>query len=46
MIGAMIEAGAVDGVTGRRILSVDGMGIEEHMRVVSRLQEIYERREG
>lgn len=42
MIEAMIKAGAVDGVTGQRIPSVDGMGIAEHMEVVSKLREIFE----
>ena len=42
MIEAMVSAGAVDGVTGRRELSVDGLRIAEHMKVVGRLKEIYE----
>ncbi|HPK43042.1 MAG TPA: DUF4392 domain-containing protein [Synergistales bacterium] len=41
MIEAMVSVGAVDGVTGRRELSVDGLGIAEHMKVVARLKEIY-----
>ncbi|HPC75536.1 MAG TPA: DUF4392 domain-containing protein [Synergistales bacterium] len=42
MIEAMVSAGAVDGVTGKNELSVDGLGIAEHMKVVARLKEIYE----
>ncbi len=42
MIEAMMSVGAVDGVTGRRELSVDGLRIAEHMKVVGRLKEIYE----
>jgi hypothetical protein len=42
MIEAMVSLGAVDGVTGRSELSVDGLGIAEHMKVVARLKEIYE----
>ncbi|GAB6280046.1 MAG: DUF4392 domain-containing protein [Thermovirga sp.] len=41
MIGAMIEAGAVDGVTGRRILSVDGMGADVHQEVVERIRDVF-----
>lgn len=42
MIEAMVSAGAVDGVTGRRELSVDGLPVEEHAAVVKKLREIYE----
>jgi hypothetical protein len=42
MIEAMVSVGAVDGITGRRELSVDGLGIAEHMKVVARLKEIYD----
>ncbi len=42
MLEAMAAAGAVDGVTGRNELSVDGMGIEEHLKVVTRLKEIFD----
>lgn len=42
MIQAMVSAGAVDGVTGKNELSVDGLGVAEHMKVVARLKEIYE----
>ena len=42
MIEAMVSVGAVDGVTGRRELSVDGLPVEEHAAVVKKLREIYE----
>lgn len=42
MLEAMVSVGAVDGVTGCRELSVDGLGIAEHMKIVARLKEIYE----
>ncbi len=42
MIEAMVSVGAVDGRTGRNELSVDGMGISEHMKVVAKLREIFE----
>ncbi len=42
MIEAMVSVGAVDGVTGKNELSVDGLAIAEHMKVVARLKEIYE----
>lgn len=45
MQNAMICAGAVDGVTGQGILSVDGMGVAEHMEVVEKIRGIYERRQ-
>lgn len=43
MIEAMINAGAVDGVTGQSILSVDGMDVEVHEEVVKRLRNIYDK---
>jgi len=42
MIEAMVSAGAVDGITGKNILSVDGLPVEEHAAVVKKLREIYE----
>ncbi len=42
MLEAMAAAGAVDGVTGKNELSVDGLGIEEHLKVVARLKEIFD----
>lgn len=41
MLEAMVAAGAVDGVTGRNELSVDGLGISEHMKVVEKLREVF-----
>lgn len=41
MLEAMVAAGAVDGVTGRNELSVDGLGISEHMEVVEKLREVF-----
>lgn len=41
MIEAMVEVGAVDGVSGRKELSVDGLGISEHMEVVGKIRGIY-----
>jgi len=41
MLEAMIEAGAVDGVTGKNILSVDGMEAAEHMGVVEKLRGVF-----
>lgn len=41
MIEAMVEAGAVDGVSAKSEPSVDGLGVAEHMKVVERLKEIY-----
>ena len=42
MLEGMAAAGAVDGVTGSNELSVDGLGIEEHLKVVARLKEIFD----
>ncbi len=42
MLEAMAAVGAVDGVTGRNELSVDGMGIEEHVAVVKNLRTVFE----
>ena len=39
LIKAMIEAGAVDGVTGKAITAVDGMDIERNAEVVKRIWE-------
>ena len=41
MVEAMIAAGAVDGVTGRSTVSVDGMDIAVHQEVVGRIGEIF-----
>jgi hypothetical protein len=41
MIEAMIAAGAVDGVTGRSTVSVDGMDIAVHQEVVGRIWGVY-----
>lgn len=41
MLEAMVEAGAVDGVTGKNELSVDGMGAAEHMEVVEKLRGVF-----
>jgi len=42
MVAAMVEAGAVDGVSGRKELSVDGLEISEHMEVVGKLRNIFD----
>jgi hypothetical protein len=42
MLEAMVAAGAVDGVTGRNEVSVDGLGIEEHVAVVEELRKVFE----
>lgn len=44
MLEAMASAGAVDGVTGKNELSVDGMPLEEHVAVVEKLREIFDKR--
>ncbi|HRV72073.1 MAG TPA: DUF4392 domain-containing protein, partial [Thermovirgaceae bacterium] len=41
MVAAMAEAGAVDGVTGLRELSVDGLEISEHMEVVGKIKGVF-----
>ncbi len=41
MIEAMIEAGAVDGVTGQSTVSVDGMDIAVHQELVGRIGGIF-----
>jgi hypothetical protein len=41
MIEAMVTAGAVDGVSGRKELSVDGLGVAEHMGVVGRIKGVF-----
>ena len=40
MFDALFESGAVDGVTCRRSLSVDGLGMDEHLRVRTLLEEL------
>lgn len=42
MLEAMVAAGAVDGVTGRNEVSVDGLGIDEHVAVVEELRKVFE----
>lgn len=44
MIEAMINSGAVDGVLGKNELSVDGLGVSEHIEIVEKLRCVYESR--
>ncbi len=41
MVAAMVEVGAVDGVSGRKELSVDGLGVAEHMGVVGKIKGVF-----
>jgi hypothetical protein len=39
VLTAMVEAGAVDGVTGKQCLSVDGIGIDQHLAIWGQIRD-------
>jgi hypothetical protein len=38
VLAAMVDAGAVDGVTGKRTMSVDGLPIEQHLTIWNQIR--------